>query len=234
MSFDTIPLVEETEGARLMSIPNGFVMMLRIYGNWFPIPGVETRPGYDPDLPWVSASPDVNSPEWARARTIRSAMHMAIDREVLVEHILGGRGHTRTPLSGYTDFVYLLEGLDWPEFNPTRAKEYLVEAGYPNGFSITLTPSIRGAAAEVESCEVIAQMWNDIGLDVNFQSIPYGTLRPQLVGRTYQGATATSGPPSRRRLGAIAATSALNLSTGVWSTPGRNRRCLRHSPRWTQ
>ena len=69
----------------------------------------------------------------------------------------------------------------------------LAANGYPNGFSITLTPAIRGAAAEVESCEIIAQMWNDIGLDVKFQRIPYGTLRPQLVARTYQGATCHAG-----------------------------------------
>ena len=45
----------------------------------------------------------------------------------------------------------------------------------------------------MESCEIIAQMWNDIGLDVNFQRIPYGTLRPQLVARTYQGITCHAG-----------------------------------------
>ena len=64
MSFDTIPLVEAVEGARLMSIPNAVDMRLRIYGNWYPIPGVEARADYDPNLPWVSAGPDVNSPEW--------------------------------------------------------------------------------------------------------------------------------------------------------------------------
>jgi peptide/nickel transport system substrate-binding protein len=189
MSFDTIPLVEAVEGARLMSIPNAVDMRLRIYGNWYPIPGVEARAGYDPNLPWVSASPDFNSPEWERARKVREALHTAIDRDTLVETLLGGRGHTNMPLSGYTNFVHLLEGRDWPEFNPDRARELLAEAGHPDGFTITLTPSIRGAPAEVESCEAIAQMWNAIGLDVNFQRIPYGILRPQLVGRTYQGAT---------------------------------------------
>ena len=119
----------------------------------------------------------------------------AIDRDGLVESILGGRGHTEIPLSGYTNFMHLLEGRDWPAFDPDKARALLAEAGYPDGFSITLTPSIRGAAAEVESCEIIAQMWNDIGLDVNFQRIPYGTLRPQLVGRTYQGATCHAGSP---------------------------------------
>ncbi|MFQ6029535.1 MAG: ABC transporter substrate-binding protein, partial [Dehalococcoidia bacterium] len=197
MSFDTIPLVEEVEGGKVMSVPNAVLMRNRLYGNWYPIPGVETRPGYDPELPWVSPTDNVNSPDWDRARKVRKGLFMAIDRDALVETILGGRGHTRTPLSGYTDFMHLLEGHEYPAYDPDGAKALFAEAGYPDGFSITLTPSIRGAAAEVESCEVIAQMWNDVGLDVNFQRIPYGTLRPTLVGRTYQGMTCHAGSPSR-------------------------------------
>ena len=67
--------------------------------------------------------------------------------------------------------------------------ELLAEAGYPEGFNITLTPAVRGAAAELEICEVVASMWGDIGIDVKFQRIPYGTLRPQVVAKTYNGAT---------------------------------------------
>ncbi len=65
----------------------------------------------------------------------------------------------------------------------------MAEAGYPDGFDITLTPSLRGAPAEVEACSAIAQMWGDIGLNVKLQSLPYSTLRPTMVARTYQGAT---------------------------------------------
>ena len=193
MSFDTIPLVEAVPGATTMSIPNAVVMRNRIYGNWYPIEGVEPRPGYDPELPWVSASPDFDSPEWERAKNVRKALFMAMDRDALVETILGGFGHTNTPMSGYTNAMDLIEGYDLPAFDPEGAKQLLAENGYPDGFKITLTPSIRGAAAEVESCEIIAQFWNDIGLDVNFQRIPYGTLRPQLVARTYQGVTCHAG-----------------------------------------
>ena len=32
-------------------------------------------------------------------------------------------------------------------------------------------------------------MWGDIGIDVQLQSLPYSTLRPTMVARTYQGAT---------------------------------------------
>ena len=194
MSFDTIPSVLGVEGAELMTVPNAVEMGLRIYGNWYPIEGVEARSGYDADLPWVSPTDDVNTPEWERAVKVRLALVTAIDRQALVDTILSGHGHINTPMRNYTGFEHYLDGRDW-EFNPERARELLEEAGYPDGFSITLTPSLRGAPAEVEGCEAISQMWGDIGLDVNFQRVPYGTLRPQLVGRTYQGATCHAGSP---------------------------------------
>ena len=194
MAYDSIPLVQGVEGAQLMRVPNAIVQSLRIYGNWYPIEGVETRPGYDADLPWVSSTDDITSPEWDRARKVRLALIIAIDREALVDEILSGNGNTNTPIHSYSGFEHYLDGRDW-EFDPDRARQLLEEAGYPDGFSITLTPAIRGAPAEVESCEAIAQMWDGIGLDVKFQRLPYGTLRPKLVGRTYQGATCHAGGP---------------------------------------
>ena len=44
----------------------------------------------------------------------------------------------------------------------------------------------------MEACEAVAQYWDDIGINVKFQNIPYSTLRPQLVARTYEGATCHS------------------------------------------
>ena len=194
MAFDTIPSVLEVEGAQLVTVPNAVEMGLRIYGNWYPLEGVETRPGYDPELPWVSPTDDITSPEWDQARKVRLALVAAIDRQALVDTILSGHGHIRTSMRNYTGFEEYLDGRDW-EFDPERSLELLEEAGYPDGFSITLTPSLRGAPAEVESCEAIAQMWSNIGLDVEFQRVPYTTLRPQLVARTYQGATCHAGSP---------------------------------------
>ncbi len=194
MSFDNIPLVEAIEGAKLMSVPSAIEMRLRIYGNWYPIEGVETRPGYDPELPWVSPTDDVTSPEWARATKVRQAFMFAIDREALVETILSGYGHTRNPMGNYSGFEDYLDGRQWV-YDPDKARALLAEAGYADGFDMTLTPSIRGAPAETESCEIIAEMLREVGIDIKFQRIPYGTLRPQLVARTYQGATCHAGSP---------------------------------------
>ena len=77
------------------------------------------------------------------------------------------------------------------DYDPDRARELLAEAGYEGGgFSITLTPAIRGAAAEKEVCEAVGAMWNtELGIDVRIQNIPYTTLRPQWGARTYEGAS---------------------------------------------
>ena len=194
MGYDSIPSVLDVEGAQLMKVPNAIVQSLRIYGQWYPVEGVETRAGYDPSLPWISVSDDINSAEWDNARKVRQALITAVDRQALVDEILSGNGNTNTPIHSYSGFEHYLDGRDW-QYDPDGAKQLLAEAGYPDGFSITLTPALRGAPQEVESCEAIAQMWENIGLDVDFQRIPYGTLRPTLVGRTYQGATCHAGGP---------------------------------------
>ena len=189
MAFDSIPEVEKVEGAKLLSVSNAIDYAINLYGGYYTEaskPDTENRASYDPEVPWISSNWHTDSPEWENARKLREALANAIDRDTVIE----------TLLRGFADPIKLwfwgnhgsqIDG-DW-EYNPERAKQLLAEAGYPDGFSITLTPSLRGAPAEVEACSAVAQMWGDIGIDVKLQSLPYSTLRPTMVARTYQGAT---------------------------------------------
>jgi hypothetical protein len=64
MAFGSVPLVEQVPGAKLMRIANAGPMMIQIFGNYHVGIGTDQqRPAYDPDLPWVSANPEVGSPE---------------------------------------------------------------------------------------------------------------------------------------------------------------------------
>ena len=139
------------------------------------------------DRPWVSPNSDTSSPEWETARKVREALSIAIDRQTIIDELLLGFGH---PLAlrdwGGPDEKRLPDDMVW-DFDPDRAKSLLAEAGYPDGFGLTLSPALRGAPSEVEACEAVAQYWDDIGIDVTFQNVPYGTLRPTLVARTYEG-----------------------------------------------
>jgi len=197
MALDSIGEVESVKGATLMQVPNAVQAGLNFYGQTYvpardsetgePNVNGEMWPNYNPDLPWVSSNSDITSPEWATARTVRLAMSIAIDRDAIVDNMLQGFGRpiTLKDWMGFEDRLPSPEDT-WP-YDPERAKDLLTEAGYPDGFKATLTTAIRGAPSEVESCEAIAQYWDAIGIDVDFQRVPYGTYRPTAVARTYEG-----------------------------------------------
>ena len=194
LAFDSLPLAEDVEGAEILRIPGGGESALTFYGQYYVGIGTEDQqPGYDPELPWVSANPDINSAEWQNAAKVRNALSLAIDRQGIVDTLLQGYGSPAVLWDfGQYEESWLPAEMRW-EYNPERAQELLAEAGYEEGFSITLTPSLRGAPVEVEACEAIATMWGDIGVDVKFQSLPYSTLRPSLIARNYQGSTCHAG-----------------------------------------
>ena len=189
MALDTISEVEEVNGATLMQVPNAVQAGLNFYGQLYvnARDSDEPWPAYNPDNPWVSSNSDIASDEWATARTVRLAMSIAIDRQAIIDNLLLGFGHqiTLKDWMGHEDRLPDPKET-WP-YDPERAKALLVEAGYPDGFSATLTAAIRGAPSEVEACEAIAQYWDAIGIDVDFQNVPYGTYRPTAVARTYEG-----------------------------------------------
>ena len=194
IAFDSLPLIEAVEGAEIMRLPGGGEAALTFYGQYYIGIGTEDQqPGYDPDLPWVAADPDTTSAEWERAAKVRNALSIAIDRQGIVDTLLHGYG---TPAVlwdfGLYEDSWLSPEMRW-EYNPDRARQLLAEAGYPDGFSITLTPALRGAPVEVEACEAIATMWADIGVDVAFKRVPFTALRPSLIARNYQGSTCHAG-----------------------------------------
>ena len=188
IAFDSLVLIEEVPGAELMRLPGGGEAAVTFYGQYYVGIGTEDQqPGYDPDLPWVSANPDLDSEEWKNAAKVRTALSIAIDRQGIVDTLLHGYGSPAVlwDFGRYED-SWLPPELRW-EFNPEKAKQLLAEAGYPGGFTITLTPSLRGAPVEVEACEAIATMWADIGVDVKVPAAsvlgPASELdRPNLSG----------------------------------------------------
>ena len=201
MAFDSIPLIQEMPEARLMQVPDQAAgeMLLHLHGGlYFNLGTDKLEAAYDPDLPWVSANPDVNSAEWEQARKVRQALVKAVDVQTIVETLLQGYAQ-RSPVGvgGYSYSAHRFPDIPMLEYDPEGAKRLLAEAGYPDGgFSITMVPALRGAPAEVEVAEAIAVMWEDIGVDVKLQNIPYGTFRPTVIGRTFNGATNHATSPS--------------------------------------
>lgn len=216
MNFDSLDAVEAVEGTRIVSWPFAGQAGLNIYGQTY---GVDRNgePYADLDCTnaWVSCNEDPESQEWQNAVKVKQAMFYAINRQEIVDELLSGFG---SPL-------YLRDWMGhdakadprWNyEYDPDLARQLLAEAGYADGFSITLTPAIRGAPAEVEACEAVGGYWEAVGIDVNLQRVPYATIRPELITRKYQGATCHT--VSQRLTPAIGASNYVAKSTFSYGT----------------
>ena len=193
MNFDTLPAVKRIAGTKIMRKNDGFSEKLALYGNYYVGHGTDAwrdrNPGYDANLAWISADPDVNSVEWDNARKVRQALSLAIDRDLIVETLLGGEGSSSVLWIWESHEQRLDPTRRTWNYNPETARRLLTEAGYPNGFDITLTPAIRGLAAEVDACHAVGDMWRAVGVNVTVRDVPFLTLRGEVVSREYQGGT---------------------------------------------
>jgi ABC-type transport system substrate-binding protein len=190
-ALDTVPALAAMPNTKFMSQKDGSESALTLFGSYYatsdaddcPAAAVCPAPGWAPDAPYVSSNPDVNSPEWERARKVRQAMGLAIDRDKIVEELLGGEG---SPLSiwGWATYAHRANP-EWKwEYDLERAKQLLKEAGYEDGFELEIATAIRGTTSEVETCEAVADMWADIGITARIQSVPFGTMADDIIART--------------------------------------------------
>ena len=187
---DTLPVLAQVAGTKFMSQPGSSHSALLMYGQWYSNVGTpDEKPGWDPDAPYVSSNPDLDSPEWANAVKVRRAIGLAIDRQKIVDELLGGEGE---PLSMWSWASSALpdQSDEWNwDYDVERSKQLLKEAGYEEGFEVELTPAIRGAPAETEACEAVADMLADVNITVRMQKVPYSVIGPQMQARTLNGWT---------------------------------------------
>ena len=140
------------------------------------------RPGYDPSKPWVGECDNPDSQE--NARKVRMAMSMAIDRQSIVDNILGGFGRP----SYLPEVLPPLLDLIWQDkwfipYDPDTARELLVEAGYPDGIDALIRITTGSHPLEVELGQAVAQFLGALGGDVRTEVLTYSGNRPSVVAR---------------------------------------------------
>ena len=144
-----------------------------------PITGVRLdRP--QEDRPWIGIFDDPESLE--RARKVRWALAVAIDRQAINEDILAGMGEvcflnqTSVRQPGWQG------GWEIP-YDPDKSRSLLEQAGYRDGFEIPLF--VRSIGSNPEIAEAVASMWE---IELNVATVldfrPYAEFRPGLVART--------------------------------------------------
>ncbi len=113
-------------------------------------------------------------------KLVRQALNLATDRKLIQENIFGGDGVLVSvwhylPHDEATNPAWKL----YP-YDPARAKEAMVQAGYPNGFTMDLwTTRFPGAPEMPELAEALATMWKQIGVTVKIVDSEFGVIRPR-------------------------------------------------------
>ena len=181
ISLDLVPQAEQ-EGLQIISVPNIGVSSLYLGGHY---PDSEF---YDEDSPWIQA----DNPEQGRA--IREAMSLAIDREAIVNDLLGGEG---MPVIGpvhyapgipATDPEWVGDGAQVPEYDPERARELLAEGGYPDGFDAEqISFEQSGMPFSTDISAAIESMLSDIGINVNHRPVTEAQFDEMREDRASEG-----------------------------------------------
>ena len=171
-------------GMRTLIMPNTAAIWVILGGQW------PTKPTYDPKVPW--AQPDAE-----RAKKVRLALNLAVDKKAIIERVLGGVGTAVGTVNYYPTDPWISDALLKPiPYDPARAKALLTEAGYPNGFELTMNLTAwpgRGFLPDVG--EAVATYWEKIGLRVKRRPVDRAVFSADFRARSYAGvALAYAGP----------------------------------------
>ncbi len=102
---------------------------------------------------------------------VRKAISMALNRDAIVDRVMEKMAVPAGQLLP-EQFFGTSKRLKPEKFDPEAAKKLLVEAGYPNGFQITLHAPNNRYINDEKIAQAVAQYLTRIGIDTKLESMP--------------------------------------------------------------
>jgi len=170
--------VEELKkvGVRTLVIPNVAWVYVILGGQW------PTKATYDRTVPW--ALPDAE-----RARKVRLALNLAVDKQTIMQRVLGGLGSAVGSWMTYPTDPWATATLMKPyPYDPAKAKALLADAGYPNGFEVTMNLTAwPGRGYLPDAGEAVATYWEKVGIKVKRRPVDRAVFSADFRARAYAG-----------------------------------------------
>ena len=118
---------------------------------------------------------------------VRQALCYAIDRQGIMDMVADGHG-TAVGSSIYPAFTkyFLPELVDKYPHSVEKAKELLAQAGYPDGFDMTISVP-NNYQPHMDTAEVVAEQLREAGINVTIQPVEWSTWLDTIYnGRQFQ------------------------------------------------
>jgi len=109
---------------------------------------------------------------------VRKALSKMINRPAIVERVMESEAIPAGQL--VPDFLFgATKNLKVEAYDPEGAKKLLAEAGYPDGFKVTLHATNNRYVNDSRIAQAIAQMWTRAGVPTEVVAMPSATFFPQ-------------------------------------------------------
>lgn len=117
-------------------------------------------------------------------KRVRKALSLAINRQLIVDRLLDGAA---TPASQFlpSRFEGTSPKLKVDPFDLDKAKALLAEAGYGNGFKLTLHATGDRYPKDRDIAQAVGQTWTRLGLQVNVEAMPGTVFFSQATKQEY-------------------------------------------------
>ncbi|MFJ3804280.1 ABC transporter substrate-binding protein [Streptomyces sp. NPDC090088] len=113
---------------------------------------------------------------------VRQALNYAFDRKAIIKSAKTGLGTATSQLFAKGEAGYDASLDNAYSYDPAKAKKLLAEAGYPNGFSVTI-PDLSGIFPQEQAA--LTQSLKDIGIKVTLKTLPSDQIFSSLLAGKY-------------------------------------------------
>ncbi len=110
---------------------------------------------------------------------VRRALSMAIDRNALERRVMEGVGQATMQWMPEGTYGYVAD-LQAQPADADGARRLLAEAGFPNGFRVTLSTPNDRYPNDSKLAQAVAQMWTRVGVRTQVDTLPWSTFVPRV------------------------------------------------------
>jgi peptide/nickel transport system substrate-binding protein len=123
---------------------------------------------------------------------VRQALSLAISREMIVDRIMDDMAIASGQVMPEGASGYVPE-IGVPKYDPEQAKKLLAEAGYPEGFQLTLHGPNGQYPNDTQIVQAVAQMWQRIGLKIEVNVSPFASFVKRAADQEFSAFLASWG-----------------------------------------